>query len=67
MTSREMLALLDSTGLLTIDQAGGTLRVPVTITDCRESFGRDDVLVTPVGGSGTAWVNLDRIDREART
>ena len=38
-----------------------TLTVPVTITDTRVMIGRAESLVSPVGGSGTAWVSDNRL------
>lgn len=35
--------------------------VPVKIINARENFGRMDVLVTPEGGSGEAWVSAERV------
>ena len=40
------------------------LRVKVRVIDARKSYGRDDVLVTPVGGSGEQWIDLTRLHKE---
>ena len=37
------------------------LTIPVRVTDVRIAFGRVDVLVTPIGGSGERWVNADKL------
>ena len=37
------------------------MEVPVRITNAREAWGRIDVLVTPVDGSGEAWVSAERV------
>jgi hypothetical protein len=37
------------------------LSVKVRILDARKSFGRDDVLITPVNGSGEQWIDLTRV------
>ena len=37
------------------------MRVKVRVIDSRKSFGRDDVLVTPVAGDGEQWVDLTRL------
>lgn len=34
---------------------------PVTIRDARQVFGRTDVQVEPVGGSGRMWVNIEAL------
>ena len=62
MTAREIAALLDKTATLTfVERSGGKLEVPVRITNAREAWGRIDVLVTPVDGSGEAWVSAERV------
>lgn len=33
------------------------LEIPVEIVDARANFGRIDIEVKPVGGSGTHWVS----------
>jgi hypothetical protein len=37
------------------------LYVSVVVKDVRFTFGRTDVLVTPVDGRGDAWVSLERV------
>jgi hypothetical protein len=37
------------------------LRIMVKLLDVKQVFGRVDVLVTPVNGSGEKWVWLDRL------
>jgi hypothetical protein len=37
------------------------LVIRVKILDVRQAYGRDDVLVSPVRGSGEAWVSADRL------
>ena len=62
MTAREIAALLDKTATLSVtERSGGKLEVPVRITNAREAWGRIDVLVTPVDGSGEAWVSAERV------
>jgi hypothetical protein len=41
----------------------GELLVEVLIVSARERFGRIDVEVTPVAGSGTQWVQLTSLER----
>lgn len=38
-----------------------SLSVPIEIKDVKEVFGRVDLLVTPVGGSGEKWVSSDSV------
>lgn len=40
---------------------GEGLRVSVTIGNARSVFGRLDYYVTPIAGSGSAWVSADRV------
>ena len=37
------------------------LKVKIKVIDSRKSFGRDDVLVTPVNGSGEQWIDITRV------
>lgn len=43
-------------------QEGLTFQVEVLETRC--GYGREDLLVAPVGGQGTAWVQAKRVDLE---
>ena len=42
--------------------SAGTLYVSCVITDERNVFGRRDVEVSPLEGSGVAWVQISRIE-----
>lgn len=59
MNARELAALLGSSGLL---RSADGLRVSVRVLDARPAFGRLDLLVEPVEGSGSAWVSADRVN-----
>ena len=52
----------------TIGQRGilavGTLLVQVQIIGERSSYGRTDLLVKPVAGSGERWVRADRVEMD---
>ena len=37
------------------------VRVPVRVIDARLAYGRPTYQIEPVGGSGRAWVSLDRL------
>jgi hypothetical protein len=39
--------------------------VAIKVLDVRSSFGRIDVLVTPVSGSGSTWVSINRVNFQA--
>jgi len=43
-----------------VNAAGFTIHVK--IKDARSAYGRIDLLVTPVAGSGTKWVRADNVD-----
>jgi len=49
----------DGEGFVKFDK----LIVRVRILDARKSFGRDDVLVTPVSGRGEQWIDLTRVQK----
>lgn len=53
MTASSLLGLIGSRG----QYVNGSLYIPVVITDAREVFGRVDVCIEPVGGSGSQWVS----------
>jgi hypothetical protein len=42
------------------------LMVSVTILDTKSVYGRLDVLIAPVSGSGQKWVNSERLKEEER-
>ncbi len=39
----------------------GNIQFQVELLDVREVFGRTDVEIKPVAGTGTAWVSLDKV------
>ena len=57
MTNAELAKFVDRGGILTIDKLG----VLVHSLDAREAYGRLDVLVEPVQGTGKVWVAESRI------
>lgn len=57
MNSTELAEYVGREGLLRVDH----LSVTVRSLDAREVFGRLDVLVEPVQGTGQAWVAESRI------
>ena len=62
MTAGELDKLRGMNATLRVsERSGATLGFPVKITDARESFGRLDVLVTPLDGEGEAWVSAERV------
>lgn len=40
---------------------GEGLKIAVRVLDARQSYGRTEVLVEPVTGSGKAWVTSKRV------
>lgn len=58
-TSASLGAVIGQTGMLTTYTEG--LKVPVTVKDARQVYGRTDYLVTPIGGSGEKWVEEWRV------
>lgn len=63
MNARELAADIGTRGQLTIDRPG-PLTAPVVVVDARESYGRVQWLVEVVGGTGAAWVNVERVKVE---
>lgn len=57
MSVSELVSLIGKEVVLSTDG----LKIKVKIKDARHAFGRTDVLVTPVAGSGEAWVSRDRV------
>lgn len=39
----------------------GAYTVNVTVKDVKEAFGRTDLLLVPVSGSGEKWVSMDTV------
>jgi hypothetical protein len=58
-TSASLGAVIGQTGMLTTYTEG--LKVPVTVKDARQVYGRTDYLISPVGGSGEKWVEQFRV------
>lgn len=50
---------IGSPAYLTIDE----LKIPVVVRDTRRVWNRDDLLVEPVGGTGTKWVEKSRVSQ----
>ncbi len=57
MTHKEAAKLIGRAG----HYAHGNLIFRVEVTDVREVFGRTDVQIKPVAGSGMGWISLDKI------
>lgn len=57
MIVSRLIALLNQTALLTCEH----LKVPVTIQDAKHCYGQTRCLVTPLNGSGSQWVVLERL------
>jgi hypothetical protein len=60
MTLAEYAPYIGRTALLQ-DVLEKGFTVAVRILDVRSSFGRIDVKVTPIVGSGDTWVNITRV------
>lgn len=58
MTVQEMASYVGKRASLPFRQ----MVVDVEIHDVRENFGRIDVLVSPLMGTGETWVQLDRLE-----
>lgn len=58
MNAAELVAFVGKTGLMSF---GGSIGVMVRSLNAREVYGRLDVLVEPISGTGHAWVAESRI------
>ena len=57
MTVAQMATLVGQEGLLRVER----LQVQVRVVDVRTVYGRLQLLVEPVAGSGQQWVDADRV------
>jgi hypothetical protein len=57
MTTQETMKLIGTTAQLPCEG----MMISVRITDAKNSYGSDRVLITPVSGSGSRWVNLSSL------
>lgn len=64
MTSAELSKYIDQHGILNTE--GGKLGMCIHTLDARESYGRLDVLVEPMSGTGQTWVSESRIAWEVK-
>lgn len=55
----EMVGIIGTTALVRVE--GTTFSVPMTISDVKVSYGNKRYLVSPVGGTGQAWVDASRV------
>ena len=39
---------------------------PVRIVDTRQIYGRDEVKITPVNGTGSRWVNINKLSEDSQ-
>jgi len=60
MTTAEAQKLIGQTGTIAV-QGDGDMRVQVEVTDTKTAYGNVRVQVSPILGSGSAWVNLSRV------
>ncbi len=38
-----------------------SFEVPVVVAEEKRAYGKDRILVTPVGGNGAHWINADKV------
>lgn len=57
MTAREMMDLIDRTGMMWLEE----FEIEVIVLDVRTNFGATQVKVRPVQGKGEKWTPLDRL------
>ncbi len=61
MTTTELAALIGRRGLLRDGLPARAMAYPIVIRDARERFGRLDLLVEPVDGTGEGWVCSEHV------
>lgn len=61
MTTSELAKMIGTRGLFSLALDGGDLRVPVEIIDAKQAYGNTRVRISPIGGSGSAWVDSSRV------
>ena len=54
---KELIALIGKEGLM----SAHPFTFQVIVTDVKSVYGTDRLEVRPVAGTGTAWVNADRV------
>lgn len=62
MTINEIAKYIGKTG--TILPGLGSISIPVKVYDARQVYGRVELLVKPVSGTGETWINPNRITWE---
>jgi hypothetical protein len=63
-TAAELAAYLDRKGIWS--SPTGDMKVPVTTIDARHLFGRIELKISPIGGSGSTWVNQGNVELEEK-
>lgn len=66
MTSEELAAYVGKIGVLHGGPGTSIMSFAVKSLDAREVYGRLDILVEPVAGTGKAWVAESRIAWQAK-
>ena len=61
MTGAQLQALIGRRGRLKVAEHTGVLHVPVKLTDAKSAWGNTRYEVTPVSGTGKAWVSSERV------
>ena len=61
MTAQQLAALVGRTGTAKI----GAFEIAVAVQDVKEAYGRMLYLVSPVSGTGTAWISGLTLDNAA--
>jgi hypothetical protein len=63
-TAADLAAYLKRKGIWSAPT--GDMKVPVITVDARHIFGRTELKVSPIGGSGSTWVNAAGVELEAK-
>lgn len=58
MTAKDLHDLVGATGTIVVEDS---LEIGVEVKDVKPAYGRLLYLITPVGGTGSKWVNAERV------
>ena len=61
MTALELSQNIGKIGIFPVYPMDGTLQYKVKILDAKKAYGCPRYLITPVSGTGSQWVNADRV------
>lgn len=61
-TESEVSAYVGRSGTLPVQFSSGALGIEVRVLDAREAYGRIDILIEPLYGAGSVWVQSHKVE-----